>query len=73
MSKKLFAQYYDWIDWSVYEGLSLEKRDELEEEHRRQFGLNHILKACAPQSAVEAWGEDARRTREADKKGIIID
>ena len=73
MSKKLFAQYYDWIDWSVYEGLSLEEQDELEEEHRRKFGLNHILKVDAPQSAVEAWEEDARRTREADKKGVIID
>lgn len=69
----LYKQYCDWIDWSIYEGLSEEESDELEEKNRKKYGLNHILRADAPLEAVKAWREDARRTREADKKGEIID
>ena len=69
----LYKEYYDYIDWSVYDGLSLEEQEALEEEHRKKYGLNHVLKPDAPPEAVEAWKEDARRTREADQKGEIID
>ena len=68
----LYKKYYDWIDWSVYDGLSVDEQDELEEKHREKYGLNHILKPGAPLEAVMAWREDARRTREADKEGDII-
>lgn len=65
--------YYDWIDWSVYDGLSMEEQEELEEEHAKKYGLNHVLRPDAPPEAVEAWKADAELTREADKRGEIID
>jgi len=68
----LYKAYYDWIDWSLYDGLSDDEQEELEEKNRKKYGLNHILKPGAPLSAVKAWREDARRTREADKEGIVI-
>lgn len=69
----LYKEYCDWIDWSVYDGLSLEEQEDLEEEHKRKYGLNHILRKDAPPEAVRAWREDALRTRKADKKGLVID
>ena len=68
----LYKRYFDWIDWDEYKGLSSEEQAELEEKNKKKFGLNHTLKAGAPLDAVNAWKEDAKRTREADKKGIII-
>ena len=67
-----FEQYYDWIDWDVYKGLSLREQHELQAKHKEKYGLNHILKPGAPLEAVMAWREDARRTREADEEGKII-
>ena len=67
-----YKEYYDWIDWSVYDGLSTEEQDKLEEEHRKKYGVNHVLKPNAPYEAVLAWREDGRQTREADKKGFIL-
>ena len=69
----LYKEYYKWIDWSVYDGLSSEERADLEEKHRKKYGINHILKAGAPKEAVMAWREDAKQTREAEKEGKIID
>ena len=67
-----YKQYYDWIDWSVYDGLSDDERDALEAEHVRKYGLNHVLKPDAPPEAVKAWKLDAEQTREAAKRGEII-
>ncbi len=67
-----YSKYYKWIDWSVYDGLSIEEQDELEEEHIKKYGLNHILRPDAPQEAVEAWEADCKQTREAAKRGVII-
>ena len=66
MSKKLYIQYAEWIDHSVYEGLSQEEREKLEEEHKREYGLNHVLRADAPESAVEAWKRQGQRAREGE-------
>lgn len=67
----LYKKYYDWIDWSIYDGLSDEEREEVEEKNRQKYGINHILKAGAPLEALLAWKEDAMQTREADKEGKI--
>lgn len=67
-----YKQYCDWIDWSVYDGLSVEESDALEEEHVEKYGLNHVLRPDAPKEAVEAWKLDAIQTREAREAGIII-
>ena len=67
-----YKLYYDWIDWSVYEGLSDEEQDELEEEHIEKYGVNHILKKDAPREAVEAWKKDCEQTILARAKGEII-
>ncbi len=67
-----YEQYCDWIDWSVYDGLSIEESDALEEEHVEKYGLNHVLRPDAPKEAVEAWKADAKQTREAREAGIII-
>lgn len=64
--------YYPYIDWSIYEGLSDEEADELSDKNREKYGLSHILKAGAPLEAVKAWREDARRSREADRQGLVI-
>ena len=72
MTCDLYKQYYDWIDWDVYDGLSYEEQEALEEKHRQKYGLNHILKAGAPIEAVKAWKADAERTRKADKEGKVI-
>ena len=69
----LYKKYYDWIDWSVYDGLDVDEQDELEQEHVRKYGLNHILKPDAPPEAVAAWKEDARVTKEAASRGEIVD
>ena len=64
--------YYDWIDWSVYDGLTEDERDELEAEHHEKYGLNHVLRPDAPKEAVEAWELDAAQTRRAEKAGEIL-
>jgi hypothetical protein len=68
----LFKQYYDWIDWDMFEGLSEEEQEALEEKNRKKYGLNYILKPGAPLEAIKAWKEDARQTREAEAKGEIL-
>ena len=68
----LYKKYYDWIDWSIYDGLSMSERFALEAKNRAKYGVNHILKAGAPKEAVMAWREDAKQTRDADKEGRII-
>lgn len=67
-----YKLYCDWIDWSVYDGLSDEEQDELEAEHVEKYGLNHILRPDAPKEAVEAWEADAKQTREAEERGVIL-
>ena len=73
MPADLYRKYCDWIDWSVYDGLDVDEADELEEEHIRKYGLNHVLKSDAPPEAVRAWKEDARIEKEARKRGEVID
>lgn len=68
----LYKLYYDWIDWEMFDGLSDEETEELENKNRDKYGLNYILKPGAPLEAVNAWKEDARRTREAEKEGKIL-
>ena len=70
--RDFYKEYYDWIDWSVYEGLSDEESDELEAEHVKKYGLNHVLRSDAPPEAVAAWKADAEQTKEARKRGEII-
>ena len=72
MPEDLYKQYYDWIDWSEFDGLSLEEQDDLEDKNQEKYGLPYTLKANAPIEALKAWREDAKRTREANKKGEII-
>ena len=72
MSKDLYQQYYDWIDWDIYKGLSQGEMEELQAKHKKKYGVNHILKAGAPLEAVKAWKEDCERTKKADEKGQII-
>lgn len=67
-----YKQYYDWIDWSVYDGLTDEEQEELEAEHVEKYGLNHVLKPDAPPEAVEAWEKDAIQSRRAAESGEII-
>ncbi len=70
---ELYKKYCDWIDWSVYEGLDDDEGDALEEEHFKKYGLNHVLRKDAPPEAVAAWEEDARQSRNAAARGMIID
>lgn len=67
-----YEQYYDWIDWSVYDGLSEEEREKLEEKHIDQYGLSQVLKPDAPPEAYDAWRKDAIRTIQAKKEGEIV-
>lgn len=69
----LYRKYYDWIDWDMFDGLSDEEREKLEDKNREKYGLNYILRSDAPLEAVLAWREDARQSKEADKDGEIID
>ena len=68
----LYKKYYNWIDRSIYEGKSLEECEELQEENKKKYGLNHVLRKDAPPEAVAAWEEDCRQTREADAEGLIL-
>lgn len=68
-----YKQYYDWIDWSVYEGLSVDESDTLEEEHELKYGVSHVLRSDAPPEAVEAWKKDCELSKEARETGLIID
>ena len=69
----LFKQYYDWIDDSIYDGLTEEEADALEGRIEEKYGLLHILRKDAPPEAVAAWKEDSRVTMEAKKQGLILD
>lgn len=72
MTGDLFKQYKDWIDWSQFDGLPYEEQEAIQEKNRAQNGLNYILKPDAPESAKEAWKQDALRSRRADKEGIVV-
>ena len=69
----LYKKYCDWIDESVYEGLTDEEYEELREEHHEKYGLLDVLRPDAPPEAVEAWKEDCRLTKEAEAEGKILD
>ena len=68
----LYEIYSPYIDWEIYEGLSDEEVEELQEKNFKKYGLNHILRADAPLEAVKAWREDAKRTKAARKEGKIL-
>lgn len=70
---ELWEKYKDWIDESIYDGLTDEEHDELEDKLEKEFGMSWILRKDAPQEAVSAWEEESRIRLEAAKKGIIVD
>ncbi len=73
MSQQLFKKYSEWVDTSIYQGLSDEERKALKSKIVRETGLTWVLRPDAPPEAVEAWKADSKETKEAWAKGYIID
>ena len=69
----LLSKYWDWIDESIYDGLTDEEAEELDEENTRKNGIRFVLKKDAPPEAVAAWKEDGRLRKEATERGVVID
>ena len=72
MAEDLFKSYCDWIDWSEFDGLSLEEQDDLEDKNQKEYGVPYKLKPDAPPEAREAWRKDGIITREANRIGLVI-